>query len=379
MLDTFVTRRSAHLDVIRGAAILAVVAVHTFQFNFALFNGSGILETDRTFVFTSYLRFGVELFFALSGWLIFSIYRSRSGERSLQYLAKRAARIWPLWIVFSLLSFLSLVLFWTTTPVESRFSADSWYLWILALILVILFLGWLSPGLWNIPPGGWSIQVEIGHYALFWLMRKFRDVTFLLSILVGYASYFIAVELSARLPESALATLVDGWLRLGLYGTWPFFVAGGLALIWSRIYQGVQEDLRSVSTRWILIRASLVMLVLAIAWYIPIPFGMSYEAIMACIVLLAFSWIASKWVKSRNAGALIGRYSYFVYFAHFWILTLIAGPIVGAIEQLGPGSILYYWVSYLVLLLITLALSVLIAVPSWKFFESYWIRMSHRV
>ena len=79
--------RSAKLDVIRGVAILAVVAVHSFQASVGLFPVSLMAEASKTFVAFSYLRFGVELFFLLSGWLIFSIHRGNRRESGKQYLA----------------------------------------------------------------------------------------------------------------------------------------------------------------------------------------------------------------------------------------------------------------------------------------------------
>jgi len=165
-------QRSIQLDVIRGVAIIAVVLVHTFQSSVEQFPIGLVPESGTLFVGMSYLRFGVELFFLLSGWLIFSNYLAKSQQLTSTYIARRFTRIWPLWFLFSLLSFSTLILQWNSSPVVNRFTSETGYEWVLSFVLVLLFLGWLNPELWNVPPGGWSIQVEVGHYSLFWFLRK---------------------------------------------------------------------------------------------------------------------------------------------------------------------------------------------------------------
>jgi hypothetical protein len=228
----------------------------------------------------------------------------------VQYLAKRAGRIWPLWIAFTLLSFFTLATQWTLSPVDGRFQSDSLLQWVLAIGLAVFFLGWLSPELWNIPAGGWSIQVEIGHYSIFWFLRKVTDVTLLVSVLIGYSTFFLAEYLRQYAPWDALQSFSESWIRLGLFGTWPFFVAGGLAVIW-RQSEKENHKLRPMNSS-AFIRVVLLVTIAITAWWVPIPFGMTYEAVVTCVVLLSVSWVAIKWLPSLKGGAFLGRYSYFV-------------------------------------------------------------------
>lgn len=329
------------------------------------------------FVGVSYLRFGVELFFLLSGWLIFSNYLAKSQQLTSTYIARRFTRIWPLWFIFSLLSFSTLIAQWNSSPVANRFTSETGYEWILSFVLVLLFLGWLSPELWNVPPGGWSIQVEVGHYSLFWVLRKARTVSLLVSILIGYATYFVAVWLSNHEVWTWVKLFSESWLRLGLFGTWPFFVFGGMAYLfmvavkengWSKTISRAQRKTT------ILV---LLVIILVLARGIPIPFGMTYEAIATCVVLLAGSWVAARWIVSGRLVAFLGRYSYFIYFAHFWVLVFVTPWIFELFSPVGVDRLLTFWVVLLVTFFITLAVSSLLAVPSWKFFESRLIAKAH--
>lgn len=372
-------KRSTNLDVVRGVAILAVVAVHTFQANVSIFPETVMPESSLVFVLMSYLRFGVELFYLLSGWLMYSIYRRSRKETGKQYFFKRFARIWPLWLVFTVLSFVSLVLNWQYSPVASRFEGSTWIQWVLALLVVLLFLGWIDEGLWNVPAGGWSIQVEIGHYSIFWFMRKSRDLTLLVTVFIGYATYFLAEALFGMYPGTWIDSAAESWLRLGLYGTWPFFVAGGLAFIWFGKDDAGKRAIADISRPGIIGRAGVVVAIVIIARWVPVPFGMTYEALLTCLVLLALVWLMTKWIQTVRAGVILGRYSYFIYFAHFWVLEFVllwAGNFTGLINIDGVFG---FWFSYFVMYAVALGISLALAVPSWKYFESRWINKSHTV
>ena len=376
--DSISKGRSASLDVIRGVAILSVVAVHSFQQNIDLFPENLIPNSSRIFVGFSYLRFGVELFYLLSGWLIFSIYRSNTQEGGKTYFSKRATRIWPLWIVFSLVSFLFLITQWDASPVADRFIGDSAFQWIMGLMLVIFFLGWLTPELWNVPPGGWSIQVEVGHYALFWKFRKAKASTLLITVLVGYLTYFIAVAVRDSNSWPWLSDFAESWIRLGLYGTWPFFVAGGLALIWFTSRKTPSDPSNNVISGYNLLLGFLIATVLVTAIWIPIPFGMTYEAITVSLVLLFASWVFVKFRITLRFGVIFGKYSYFVYFAHFWILALVVPIIFNLVKILGMNDSVSFWVSFVASFAVTTTVSIAVAIPSWKYFESRWINRARQ-
>ena len=71
------TDRSDWLDVLRGLAILGVVAVHSVQISDKLsldIQGPGGALSSSWTSFISLGRYGVEVFFFLSGWLMVAIF-----------------------------------------------------------------------------------------------------------------------------------------------------------------------------------------------------------------------------------------------------------------------------------------------------------------
>lgn len=66
--------RNSYLDVLRGLAIVGVVSVHSIQYTeLIIIEHSGPQSGTLTY-FLSYGKYGVELFFFLSGFLLMSLY-----------------------------------------------------------------------------------------------------------------------------------------------------------------------------------------------------------------------------------------------------------------------------------------------------------------
>ncbi|CAN2173166.1 Acyltransferase 3 [Candidatus Nanopelagicaceae bacterium] len=89
--------RNLQVDILRGLAILGVVAVHSVQVTNELISGK---LSERLTYTLSLGKYGVELFFCISGFLLFSIYGLQTTSLPKSYLRRRAARILPLWIAF---------------------------------------------------------------------------------------------------------------------------------------------------------------------------------------------------------------------------------------------------------------------------------------
>ena len=99
----YVKPRNEWLDVVRGLAILGVVTVHAMGASNSVVQNHGGHLNDIVTNISEYGKYGVELFFFLSGWLLVSIYGSDSSLKlGRSYWYRRAARIYPLWILFFL-------------------------------------------------------------------------------------------------------------------------------------------------------------------------------------------------------------------------------------------------------------------------------------
>ena len=163
--------RYSFLDVLRGFAILGVVYCHLI----ALVVSNPTLNSDsknENFVYFLQLgRYGVELFFFISGYLLSKLYDPSSADFThRRFLSRRFFRILPLWTIFGILGFLEFRLFglgpWVGLDIGS-----TEYLKI--AIMTLSFTLFASSKYWSLIPGGWSIQTEIFQYYLFpWLKKS---------------------------------------------------------------------------------------------------------------------------------------------------------------------------------------------------------------
>jgi len=368
-------RRSSTLDVVRGLAIVAVVAVHSWEQSWAILD-SPVNESSLLFQFISLLRYGVELFFVLSGWLIFSLYYRKSNIRARAYWVRRLLRIWPLWIVFSIaaVALLANTDFKFPMGIEPVGQQPSL---LVGTILIVLFLGWLTPFTWETTPGGWSIQVEMGHYLLFWPLRKLAPIAIAATIMVGYVSYFVANALAIRSPEEFGTEFARSWIRLGLYGTWPFFVMGGLIYLWSLDKFSWRTQYFGSSNRSRSVFFLIMGLIFITAIFIPIPFGKTYEAAFSVLFLYVVALAARRTKNLTRIMSSLGKYSYFIYFAHFWVLAVVIK--VAESNQSVSVSTVGLLVASTVLFAACLVVSWSLAVFSWRFFESPILKLARKV
>ena len=302
------SKRVLALDAIRGVAILSVIATHSLSATVAATGSYAIPST--IFMAFDYGQYGVETFFVLSGWLIFSLYATGRPFSQAVYWSRRWARIWPLWAIFLIATYLFYTVDDPGMPV-----------W-LAVLLGLLFLGWLSPVLVAVPLGGLTIQQEMGHYLLFSLFRR-RSAAFLAgTVVVGYLSGWAVEFLVPRLePGSLLASASEAWLRLSLFRSWPFFLLGAASfVIWRSWRQGGVRDLLE-QRRWTAVVVAVALLLGMLSLYgpqVPGYFVLGYVVITA-LIALASNVLPLAGPALRS----IGRYSYFMYFFHFWVLRWI--------------------------------------------------------
>lgn len=302
------THRIGTLDAVRGMAILAVIATHSLSATVAA-TGSYAIPTPIFRVF-DYGQFGVPLFFALSGWLLFALYTGSRGFSAKVYWSRRIARIWPLWVIFLIVSYVAFGVPDSGLP--------AWW----GFLLGALFLGWWSATLVSVPLGGLTIQQEMGHYLLFALFRK-RGAAFLAgTVIIGYLSEWLARGVASSATEGSLiGTIAAAWLRLTLFHSWPFFLLGGAAYVIYRGWRtnGVAPVLRTSPGTALLIAAAVGLgLLTTYAQETPAYFVLGY------VIALAILAIAIDAIPRAGAALQsIGRYSYFMYFMHFFILRWI--------------------------------------------------------
>ena len=110
---------------------------------------------------------------------------------------------------------------------------------------------------------------------------------------------------------------------------------------------------------------------------IPCPFGSQIEAIGYILVNMLIAISILRIEKLKRIFLILGKYSYFIYFAHILLLEL-ATQLLQALHLVSgfPGTQI---VAFGTLFTSVLILSVLVAIPSMKYLENPSIRFARRL
>jgi exopolysaccharide production protein ExoZ len=365
MLSTHSSREEL-IDVLRGLAIAGVISVHVAQ---TTLEGGSTVQS-----LFSLGKYGVELFFIVSGYLLFKLYGSNRDSLSKSYYLRRITRIYPLWIFFLFLNVtLKIILekFGYKTYLSNFEHTNAGVIY--SLILGATFTLFISSRLWNdVVPGGWSIQSEVAHYLVFPIIRRYKTL-FILNFLIVLNIITLIMRSEYR-PGQVLSDAggdsiyIDAWIRLSLFSTVGFFILGGVLYRW----------LNGVGKAGILTKIKSLPLGLKITGvgylitfiYLPLPFGKTHEAVIFVTFAIILGLLLNRWLLAQRVMSLIGRYSYFIYFAHFLILDLFKLCMkYTSVENIGfflfPTTYAF-----------TLFLSLALAVPSMKFIEKPIMNLS---
>ena len=311
-----------YLDRLRAVAVIGVLVVHTSQFASANLMGSDSASL-AIFTLLSSGRFGVEVFFLLSGFLLSYLYETPGKQKTnKQFFLARFFRIWPLWIIFSVVWSLIFLLEDQDGP---KFSNPDWV--VTGLILSSVFLLWLSPEHYDSFIGGaWSIQIEVLAYLVFALMRGL-SVGKILTIAISVNLLGLALSLLSSMDGYGV---LDALRRLSFQTGFNFFVLGWLlarvfthhtvlATDPAKTKSSVLESFTFVfSKNPLLLGAWIVSFLVS-----PAIYGNTIEAVGFVALAIVFAQLSGK--SSWVSGLLerTGKLSYFMFFMHFvWLYIL---------------------------------------------------------
>jgi peptidoglycan/LPS O-acetylase OafA/YrhL len=352
--------RSARIESLRAVAALAVLVGHVF----GQANSYDPARTQETLLDRALLGggFGVYLFFALSGYLLFLPFARRDydGGRPVdyrRYSQNRAVRILPLYFV------VVIVLLLLT---EGGGSAKQWLTWMTFSENFTTDRAEVT----DVNGVMWSLVIEMHFYValpflaagLGWLARgSLGRAAWLLGAL-GLASF--ALRWVTLYDDNSP---VQPWLDYSLPSTFTFFVAGMLIVFlriaWQRRPPGFVRGPLAWGETWIAASAVFWLLVFD-------DYSNHYLAAVASALLLGAC------VLPLHAGpivrglewkvlAFVGVASYSLYMWHLPIL-----------EQMGESS----WEpeTFLGLLALSLPVSLAVAVVSYRYIESPFLRLRRR-
>jgi len=310
--------RQSFVDLLRGLAVVSVVSVHSLQIV-----NSGKLPED----YVNWLnigQYGVELFFLISGWLMYFLYGNIQDFSTKIFVRRRLARIFPLWIIFVVIglvvNFLDLNLFFGTVSGNFRFS-DNLSL-ILGSILGFSFTLWLFAPFWNsIVPGGWSIQCEVYNYLLFSLLRKYRlQRVVLIACTVNICSFlFSKTDIASE--DGVIHEISAALNRLNILNSFSYFLLGALV---HKIYERfTTHKTARGSQRTLLSQVALLSFFIFSLLVTPIAFGNQFHCLLYVLGSLLLCSYLYKFARISNLFSTLGKYSYSIYFTHFYLLSTI--------------------------------------------------------
>ena len=306
--------RITHLDGLRGVAILAVIFFHSFH------RWSDIVpyqQSQALSVITAPLWLGVELFFAISGFVIFmSLERSRS---LLQFATNRWLRLFPAMLIASLLVFAT-ISFFPYRPAGMPNPVD--------LIPGLVFI---RPEILNAITGlemhslenvFWSLYVEVIFYAVAafsYFVLKDRQLFTIVAIYLAYLALLCASLLMPDAGSLLLARKASYAIGFTHYG---WFLVGIYSYAWYR-----DQD-----EKHFLIAAMLGMLV-TVQLFAEEPVGIYaifMSLLLVCVFLFAIHDPTFARLLSQPSLLYIGAISYPLYLIHE---NMIVGGAIGLYHQ----------------------------------------------
>jgi exopolysaccharide production protein ExoZ len=349
--DSGSSQRILPMEGLRGLAVILVFFVHYH----ALF-GAQLPADSFTFALSSFLECvghsGVDLFFVLSGYLIYSILMKGPIDHG-KFIKRRVVRIYPTFL-FVLGLYLALSMIFVS---ENKVPADRTDAGIYILQNVLLL-----PGMFNIRPiitVAWSLSYEFFFYFLMPIMmsvlgirlwaRSRRVVFFIalsaIAIGVSLAGFPFRIQLilfiSGVLVYEALKH-VQGreFRRADWYGA--IVLASTLALIYLiSPQQGQMRFLPGMERNWWNYRESFLM---------PGFFAFVFFALVAKSFLKkALSWLPLRW---------LGNMSYSYYLIHG--LTLKGIGLAVSFVLVPSHPLVVFWVVLPISFLLTLVTSTLL-------------------
>lgn len=354
------------LDVLRFAAFLAVFMHHGLPRDERLYVNSGLSETATQWLLTTKEAgaFGLDLFFALSSYLITELllreFAARGTFSVSAFYVRRALRIWPLYFTF-----LALTIFVIPTLLPAdRFGS-------IYIVSFALFVGnWVcvAQGLpYSVANPLWSISVEEQFYIGWPLLLRFFGVN--------------------RLKQLAFAMLIVAVLtRIGLAlygvehpGVWCNTIARldpiALGAILAFVLKGRAPQIGTA------LRTVLCLTALAIWWLVARYLSQDGPGSVATYALSGFASVMLLAAVLRSEARILrvppfswlvylGRISYGLYVFHLLALALMAQVMFLPIVRIPLNFELRLGLSFL--------LTVALAAVSYKLLEQPFLRLKRR-
>lgn len=278
------------LDVLRGFCALSVAAYH-------------ILSWNECVDFTAVGRYGVYIFFVLSGFSIHYQYSNRVNNLNdiKTFLKKRFFRLFPLLVLITIFSQYTAFLNMDLVRASSIF-----------LTLSLLF-GFSAPAVTSAVTGGWSLGVEFSFYMLYPIMlaycQNIRQYIVLMFVLFALKYLFTEYAFSKYYIDHS-NLLFTSPLSFAFYFVTGCFLA--------EFYPFFKNTLK---------KTYLLFLSIPLFLLFFLPIGMSakdvltgytgsFFTLLSCVSVLIYSLYIPEHAVTKKISKFLGEISYGVYLLH---------------------------------------------------------------
>lgn len=305
-----VNKKFRWVNALRGYAILMVILIHTSQtFKVSCFTK---LICDRG-------DLGVQLFFIMSSFTLFNSYSKRrllEGEFvKRNFFIRRFFRIAPYYYIFGLI-YVFYKLFIKDNPISVK-----------NLISNFTFTnGIYLPGINDIPPGGWSIGVEMLFYLLIPILFKYLDslvravIAFIFVAILSILINHCFINYTALFLDS----IWDDYNRWSLYfwlpNQLPVFILGVI------LYHINKKMVFEYKTGQILLITAIVLFVILsfFNFRTEYPFYLVKKEYVYGLIFVSFAigmYTTNSKFLINSFIQKIGIVSFSMYLNHFLIIT----------------------------------------------------------
>jgi peptidoglycan/LPS O-acetylase OafA/YrhL len=343
--------RNAHLDVLRACAIVAVMGFHILQ-------NSARLPTG-IYALAQLGKYGVDLFFVLSGWLIGGLYweeRKRFGNvQLLRFWQRRWLRTLPLYLLILPVAYLSVY-------VARRQSFDLAYLFFAQNYRDTMPFFLIS----------WSLCVEEHFYLILPLLLPLilaarRPGVWLGALLLLSFSMRLMDPL-VRYTDAFGYSITATHLRLEglLFGVCLSYCAAFAPQFWQRTIS---------YAKWLMWPA--IFLFLALPWcgaHWQFYCGAGIAAVMSAALLAAGiqSNYCARWPAGvRSAVRHIALWSYGIYMTHALVLNVFTKAVFPRLSAAGIAPEWIYLPCFLLMLLVGFCCYRMIELPAMRLRERW--------
>lgn len=301
------------IQILRGIAASLVVVLHILASMDTYYHFSIITNYP---ILAAFLESGVDVFFVISGFIMFTVTQNKFGQGyAWTFIKKRAFRVLPLYWTLTLLYVALLLL------IPSAFNTSSFDL--LKLTQSLLFIPHLnnSGDVMPVVSVGWTLNFEMYFYVCFAIALLFSKKAglFLALIIITLGLVFQSVS---GFNHVALSIISNSLILE--------FLMGVLAsIVYSQIYANKERLAITLNRRKLNIIGCTILLLLILYWVVFYEYVVALQlprfiiwgvpSVLLLIIFISFEPLIKNW----KGGVFIGDISYSLYLIQVFTLPVV--------------------------------------------------------